>query len=153
VDAKYGCNAETPAIQSPLVSGRSSATSSPSFAPHAPFRTTGDEVEPTSLGGENKQRPLLPIVGVRDFDAGMHAACRERRLVSVTNWRNRHFADPQRSAVNYRSAVRSLTVNLLRHAAGQVRNSESRPDTWHSIRGREQRARLAKQHSAQIPPQ
>jgi hypothetical protein len=49
-------------------------------------------VEPTSLGGENKQRPLLPIVGVRDFDAGMHAACRERRLVSVTNWRNRPIA-------------------------------------------------------------
>jgi len=69
--------------------GQDPATSSPSFAPHAPFRTTGDEVEPTSLGGENKQRPLLPIVGVRDFDAGMHAACRERRLVSVKNWRNR----------------------------------------------------------------
>ena len=48
-----------------------------------------ERVTSTKCGGENEQRPLLPIVGVRDFDAGMHAACRERRLVSVTNWRNR----------------------------------------------------------------
>jgi hypothetical protein len=52
-----------------LEKSRRSARSGPSRAPDAQLRTTGDEVEPTSLGGENQRRPSLPMVDVHDFDA------------------------------------------------------------------------------------
>jgi hypothetical protein len=65
------------------------ARSGLSLGPDAQFRTTGDEVELPSLGGENQRRPSLRIVDVHDFDARKHAAWRERQLVSVTYRRNR----------------------------------------------------------------
>jgi len=70
----------------------SSARAGPWFVPDAPFRTTGDEVEPTSLGGENERRPSIPIADVHDFDSRKHAAWRELQLVSLMNWRNRPVA-------------------------------------------------------------
>jgi hypothetical protein len=70
-------------------------SASPSSAPDAPFRTTGDEVELTSLSGENQRRPSPPIVDGHDFDARKYAAWRERQLVSATNWRNRPQAARQ----------------------------------------------------------
>jgi len=49
-------------------------------APDAPFRMTGDEVEPTSLVGEYQRRQSLRIADTQDFDARKHDVLRERQL-------------------------------------------------------------------------